>query len=509
MKKLLTGLLALSVATIASAAPGAPQKIKAAATPASGAHAALGTPAEAVTGKTTRLAAPRAAEAQAVTPPCDFTFDTYELAQFSKIDANGDGKAWTCFLSAAVLWGNNDLAADDWLVSVPVNVVKGAKYKITINAKSASANDKQRFELMAGNAATAEAMTTTVIAPTTVAVYDYETFEGEFTAAETGICYFGIHAISDKGGMTFYVKSMSISAAEGGEPVGPGPIEPDPEEPVVAETVFTEDFANGIDGLTIINANDDSNTWIKSTDAICCWTSSATGTDDWAIIPDVALQPGRTYTLSLDAKAMTKTAPETFEVMIGSAPEVSAMTITAIASATVEATTYTAFSGEFTVPADGKYNIGIHCISPTHSFGGLYIANLKITAPELAADRPAKVAGLDFTEAVPGEVTITWDAVTADINGKPLKEGDVTYSVYLVGNTNMTLVKDGIKECTYTYRAVAEGSQKFMQYVVYANTAQGESDGESTKFAPVGTPYAHYAITCEADLDKYILGLST
>ena len=91
MKKLLTGLLALSVATIASAAPGAPQKIKAAATPASGAHAALGTPAEAVTGKTTRLAAPRAAEAQAVTPPCDFTFDTYELAQFSKIDANGDG----------------------------------------------------------------------------------------------------------------------------------------------------------------------------------------------------------------------------------------------------------------------------------------------------------------------------------------------------------------------------------------------------------------------------------
>lgn len=75
MKKLLTGLLALSVATIASAAPGAPQKIKAA-TPASGAHAALGTPAEAVTGKTTRLAAPRAAEAQAVTPPCDFTFDT-------------------------------------------------------------------------------------------------------------------------------------------------------------------------------------------------------------------------------------------------------------------------------------------------------------------------------------------------------------------------------------------------------------------------------------------------
>lgn len=507
MKKLLTGLLALSVATIASAAPGAPQKIKAAATPASGAHAALGTHVEAVPGKNARLAAPRAAEAQAVTPPCDFTFDTYELAQFSKIDANGDGKAWTCFLSAAVLWGNNDLAADDWLVSVPVNVVKGAKYKITINAKSASANDKQRFELMAGNAATAEAMTTAVIAPTTVAVYDYETFEGEFTAAETGICYFGIHAISDKGGMTFYVKSMSISAAEGGEPVGPGPIEPDPEEPVVAETVFTEDFANGIDGLTIINANDDSNTWIKSTGAICCWTSSATGTDDWAIIPDVALQPGRTYTLSLDAKAMTKTAPETFEVMIGSAPEVEAMTITAIASATIEATTYTAFSGEFTVPADGKYNIGIHCISPTHSFGGLYIANLKITAPELAADRPAKVAGLDFTEAVPGEVTITWDAVTADINGKPLKEGDVTYSVYLVGNTNMTLVKDGIKECTYTYRAVVEGTQKFMQYVVYANTDRGESDGESTKFAPVGTPYTNYAITCEADLDKYILGL--
>ena len=507
MKELLTGLLALSVAAAASAAPGAPQKIKAAATPAYGAHTALGTPVVAVAGKTVRLAAPFSRAAEAVTPPCEFTFDSSELAQFSKIDANGDGKAWTCFLGAAVLWGNTEMASDDWLISVPVNVVKGAKYKIKVNAKSASANDKQKFELMAGSEATVAAMTTTVIAPVSVAVYDYETFEGEFTATETGVCYFGIHAISDKGGMTFYVKSMAIEAPEGGEPVGPDPIDPEPEEPAVMETVFTEDFANGLDGLTIINANNDSYTWNKSTNAICCWTSSSTGTDDWAIIPDVALQPGRTYTLSLEAKAMTASAIENFEVMIGAAPDVASMTITAIPSTTVEKTTYTAYSGEFTVPADGNYNIGIHCNSASHSFGGLYIANLKVEAPELAADRPAKVTALDFTEPTPGEVTISWEAVTADINGKPLKDGAVSYSVYLVGNTNMTLIKDGIKDCSYTYRAVPEGSQKFMQYVVYANTAEGESDGESTKFAPVGTPYSRYAISCEADLDRYILGL--
>lgn len=91
------------------------------------------------------------------------------------------------------------------------------------------------------------------------------------------------------------------------------------------------------------------------------------------------------------------------------------------------------------------------------------------------------------TSAV-GEVIVTWDPVTVDVNGYPLKESDVTYSVYQMDGNSGTLKAKDLTALSYTYQPVGEG-QDFVQCAVFANTVAGRGAGKVTEMIPVGTPY--------------------
>ena len=77
----------------------------------------------------------------------------------------------------------------------------------------------------------------------------------------------------------------------------------------------------------------------------------------------------------------------------------------------------------------------------------------------------------------PGEVTVTWTPVTADIRGTALTEDMVTYDLFRWNSGKWNLVADGLTGCSYTFTAVADGSQDFVQLIIYARDDAGQSNG--------------------------------
>ncbi len=105
-----------------------------------------------------------------------------------------------------------------------------------------------------------------------------------------------------------------------------------------------------------------------------------------------------------------------------------------------------------------------------------------------------------------GEVIITWDPVTVDVNGYALKESDVTYSVYEMNGTSRILKAEGLSTLSYTYQAVDKG-QDFVQCAVFANTVAGQGAGQITEMIPVGTPYAGEYESFANGTTSYIIGV--
>lgn len=86
-----------------------------------------------------------------------------------------------------------------------------------------------------------------------------------------------------------------------------------------------------------------------------------------------------------------------------------------------------------------------------------------------------------------GEVCVKWDAVTEDINGKPLAPGSVKYTVVKYEDGNWVNLKENLTETSYTFTALSSG-QGFVQCGVYAVSDLGRTAADAGMIA-VGTPY--------------------
>ena len=110
---------------------------------------------------------------------------------------------------------------------------------------------------------------------------------------------------------------------------------------------------------------------------------------------------------------------------------------------------------------------------------------------------PAEVR-LDITDN-PGEVLISWDAVTANTHGNEIDPAALTYTVSIV---NGALIYDpvatGVTGTTYRYTPVEPGEQKFLQYAVTAVAPAGTSDATLSAMKPVGTPATSFHEGCSA-----------
>ncbi len=109
-------------------------------------------------------------------------------------------------------------------------------------------------------------------------------------------------------------------------------------------------------------------------------------------------------------------------------------------------------------------------------------------------------------DATPGVVTVSWNAVTTDIFGKPLPEGSCTYSVYEFDENGYPTVPvmTGITDTNCTFTAYEGSGQIFVRYYVCPVTESGEGDGRYTQIIPVGHPYTDFNETFANGATHYI-----
>lgn len=91
--------------------------------------------------------------------------------------------------------------------------------------------------------------------------------------------------------------------------------------------------------------------------------------------------------------------------------------------------------------------------------------------------------------SVPGEVLVTWPAVTEDIYGNTLTADNVTYGICIWIVNDWYPFLEGISATSATFQAVPAGSQDFVQFAVCAETSGGRGKVAVTPTIAVGTPY--------------------
>ncbi len=130
---------------------------------------------------------------------------------FTVIDANADDNTWTYSESDKnVQYNANAQSADDWFITPAFSVKKGAIYTFSFTMKGGYS--AERIAAYLGEAPTAEALTTEVIAPTEIAqAYYGQTLKGTFRATADATLHFGIHATSDAYAGTLQVDDLSIT----------------------------------------------------------------------------------------------------------------------------------------------------------------------------------------------------------------------------------------------------------------------------------------------------------
>ena len=340
-----------------------------------------------------------------------------DLATFTIIDANEDEKTWTLSGSAVKVSFNTKMAMDDWLITAPIKFEANKLYEIEFTAKG-SERYPERIELFAGNGASVDAMTMTLLEPTVVT--NEATFKARFVPAASGYLNLGFHGISDADMNQLYLYDISVSAPK--------------------------------------NA------------------------DIPAAVTDLVVEPGTNGDLYA-------TVSFTSPAKLLSGKDITELTkIEVLMDGEIIATPRPLVNTKITVPAvveeDGLYNFSVIAYNKNG-------ASEPVSASQyIGIGYPEAIANVKIGEnaAKPGEVTISWDAVTKDVRGNAIKP---TYSVYELSGNNRILLEGGLTEPKYVCTPVAAGEQDYIQYAVFAESKRGEGEGALAQ-GFVGTPYDGY-----------------
>ena len=356
---------------------------------------------------------------------------TDEQQQFTIIDANGDGSTWAFYDGMVRYKYNSTYNGDDWLVSPAIKLVAGKKYHFSIGARAHSATYPERFEVKAATENTAEALAagTEVLPSTDVTTVGFVTYENnEFTVAESGYYYIGVHAISDADKYYLYVDDFVLEAA---------PI----TAPYVADFTTEAPFGD----FSVIDNNEDGKTWTWSASNYANYTYSSTlAADDYLILP-IKLEAGKNYDVTVNAA--NSGYPEKFEVKVGKEGTVEGLSTVAIAETEVTSKDFTDFSGSFTTDEAGTYYVAIHATSDADKFR-LKVKTLTIEVGA-AGTAPAAVNNLTVTPTENKiEATVVFDAPSVTIDGNEMTEN----------LTKIDVLRDGV--VIESFADVAPGSER-------------------------------------------------
>lgn len=357
--------------------------------------------------------------------------DAAEQKHFTIIDANEDGRTWNWYNGMARYTYSSTNQGDDWLVSPAIKLVAGKKYAFSVAAHAQQASYPERLEVKAAQENTAEALAagTEVLPSTDVTTVGFVTFENnEFTVAESGYYYIGVHAISDADNYYLFVDDFSIDAA----PIA---------APYVAD--FTTDAPFG--DFFVIDNNEDGKTWSWSESNYANYTySSSLAADDYLVLP-IKLEASKNYNVTVNAA--NSGYPEKFEVKVGKEGTVEGLSTVAIAETELTAAEFADYSGSFTTDEAGTYYVAIHATSDADQFR-LKVKTLTIEVGA-AGTAPAAVTDLVVTPTENKiETTIVFNAPTTTIDGNEMTEN----------LTKIDVLRDGV--VIESVADVAPGSER-------------------------------------------------
>lgn len=114
---------------------------------------------------------------EAIKPPYSCRFTDEDFVFWRVIDANGDGRTWKRDMMNGVSCHHSKVAGDDWLVSSPVLLKAGKKYKLLVTAASYDEELVERMGIYLGSG---------------TEISDMKTLLGDFVVSNAGQLY-GLH----------------------------------------------------------------------------------------------------------------------------------------------------------------------------------------------------------------------------------------------------------------------------------------------------------------------------
>ena len=258
---------------------------------------------------------------------------------------------------------------------------------------------------------------------------------------------------------------------------------------------YTGDFTQEgtMDDYSSIDNNGDGKTRAWSADYGAYYSyNTASAADDYLILP-IKLEASKNYNVTVTASTANNNYKEKFEVKVGKAGTVDALTTTAISEQEFASTAETEFEGSFTSEEEGIYYVAIHATSDAN----MWRLNIKKLVIEAGAegDAPAAVDGLTVTplDDVLG-ATVAFNAPTKSIDGSDLAEGDITKIEILRDGNFINTIENPAPGSAQSYVDNAAdltiGNHKY-QVVPYGASGVGEKSEEITVFlsATLTVPY--------------------
>lgn len=372
-----------------------------------------------------------------VTPPYRPDFDEDGMLGFTLIDVDGDGYGWDEWAGRIEYESYQNIQNDDWAITPPLKLEAGKAYLVTFNYWNGSDRTVEKLEVRWGADNTVEGMTETLLPTTPLSggVDNEKSLEKYIIAETSGKYYIGFHAMSDPSeDGTIRVSDISVSA--GVSSAAPG---------AATDVVLTPD-PSGARKATVSFTTPDKTIAGKP-------LTSLNKVEILRVFDYGEPEPVKTFDNPGVGKALTFTD---------------------------------------NVDADGIYEYRI----VGHNANGTG-ATAKASA-FIGINYPQVIAHVSIrrTENT-GEVELSWDAVTQDIDGKPLDAGRVSYEIY---DSNDNLIAE-TSATTYRFQAVSSDSQDLVQCSVAPKTAFGSWYATYTEMIPVGAPFAGIA---ESFADGYI-----
>lgn len=180
-------------------------------------------------------------------------------------------------------------------------------------------------------------------------------------------------------------------------------------------------------GYTIINANNDDETWkfMPIFGGLSINYNEDLDMDDWVVTPGVRLQAGVNYDLSIITMNQSTVWGEKIEVKAGSAPTAEAMTTMVIAPTDVKTDKKPlTLTGVFSPATDGIYYFGFHGITPKDN---LYLQLMSWSIQYGVANvAPGAPTGMTVTPGADKALTATvaFKAPTTTLDGSQLESLD-------------------------------------------------------------------------------------